>query len=105
MARDFAKSFYQSKEWEKCRAAYIASRRAIDGGLCERCGARPGVIIHHRIHLTPQNISDPDISLSHVNLQYVCHACHDEIHGNSARLPGGMVKYRFGPDGQPVPVG
>lgn len=34
MARDFAKSFYNSKEWIKCREAFKQSKF----GVCERCG-------------------------------------------------------------------
>ena len=37
MAKEFAKGFYNSKQWKKCREAYIAHRKAIDGGMCETC--------------------------------------------------------------------
>ena len=55
MARDFAKAFYNSKEWQHCRDAYIEHVH----GLCERCH-RPGWIVHHKCYLTPANIEDPD---------------------------------------------
>ena len=55
MAREFAKAFYKSKEWLKVRAAYIAKRKSIDGGLCESCHEKPGYIVHHKIELTPEN--------------------------------------------------
>jgi len=71
MARDFAKSFYESKEWRKCRAAYIKYAN----GLCERCG-EAGNVVHHKIHLTPQNINDPNITLNFDNLKLVCQDCH-----------------------------
>ena len=35
MAREFAKKFYNSKAWRKCRATYIEHRVAVDGGMCE----------------------------------------------------------------------
>lgn len=35
MAREFAKKFYNSKAWRKCRTTYIEHRVAIDGGMCE----------------------------------------------------------------------
>lgn len=52
----------------------------IDGGLCERCKIRVGYIVHHKKKLTPTNIKDPDITLNHCNLEYVCKLCHDEEH-------------------------
>lgn len=78
--RDFAKSFYTSYAWEQTRKAYAKKAR----GLCEVCAAKglivPGEIVHHKIHLSPQNINDPNITLSFDNLQLVCRACHAEIH-------------------------
>lgn len=80
MAQDFAKQFYRSQAWEKCREGFIKYRH----GLCERCLARgiykPGVIVHHKIHLTPDNISDPTITLSFDNLQLLCRDCHALVH-------------------------
>ena len=49
MARDFSRSFYNSKVWKKCRQSYIDS--TIDK-LCERCG-EPGEEVHHIIYLSP----------------------------------------------------
>lgn len=52
----WAESFYKSRAWRECRDAYAASV----GGLCELCLARglhtAGVIVHHKVHLTPDNI-------------------------------------------------
>ena len=52
----WAESFYKSKEWKTCRAAYAKSK----GNLCELCLKRgyivPGVIVHHKVHLTPEHI-------------------------------------------------
>jgi len=84
--KDYAKRFYKSKEWQKCRAAYIASV----GGLCERCRNRgiikPGYIVHHREYIDPENISDPNILLSFRNLEYLCMDCHNREHfGNRKR--------------------
>ena len=70
MAKEFARSFYSSQKWKKCREAYIAKRRAIDGGLCETCRERPGYIVHHKIELTPENINDANITLGINNLKY-----------------------------------
>ena len=80
MAQDFAKQFYRSQAWEKCREGFIKYRH----GLCERCLARgiykPGVIVHHKVHLTPDNITDPTITLSFDNLQLLCRDCHAITH-------------------------
>ena len=54
---------------ESCRAAYIAERVAIDGGLCETCGLVPGQIVHHTVWLTEDNVNDPDIALNHALLR------------------------------------
>lgn len=102
MAREFAKAFYQSKEWQKCRKAYIAHRKSVDGGMCETCHEVPGYIVHHKIHLSPENINDPDISLGFGNLKYDCQACHNAEHG-AADIQG-LVQYSFDNQGNPVPL-
>lgn len=80
MAKDFSKQFYKSKVWEETRIAYSKSV----GNLCERCLARgeyvPGKIVHHKVHLTPNNISNPSFSLDWSNLELVCKECHDLEH-------------------------
>ena len=99
----YARAFYKSRAWERCRASYIANRRGIDGGLCEVCHREPGYIVHHRMAITPENINDPDITLCWDNLQYVCKACHDKIHHYCGRAKGGC-RYVFDEDGNPVPM-
>jgi hypothetical protein len=95
MARDFAKPFYNSAAWRKCRAAFIKERVRIDGGVCQRCGQELGYIVHHKIWLTPENINDPEITLNQSNLEYVGLVCHNKIEeGEEA------PRYRFTPDGQ-----
>lgn len=78
--KDFAKAFYKSQAWKRTREAYARSK----SGLCEICLAAglyvPGEIVHHKIHLTPENINDYSISLSWDNLQLVCRECHAAIH-------------------------
>ena len=78
--KPWAEKFYKSKAWKKTRKAYYISKY----GLCERCG-RPGDIVHHKIHLNPSNINDPNITLNFDNLELVCQDCHNKEH--SARLP------------------
>lgn len=98
MAREFARAFYSSKQWLKCRAAYIANRKAIDGGMCETCHEVPGHIVHHTVWLTPENINDPDIALSHDLFRYDCLVCH-----NKEGVDEEPARYVFGPDGQVLP--
>ena len=61
MSRAFAREFYDSVAWKNTRRAYASAA----GGLCERClrAGRyvPGEIVHHKIHLTPDNIQDPGV--------------------------------------------
>lgn len=84
MAKEWARGFYNSEAWARCREAYIASVN----GLCERClkegRIRPGKIVHHTVYLTPRNINDPNVSLNFSNLEYVCQECHNKEHTGSA---------------------
>lgn len=75
MAKDYAQAFYKSAAWKKCRTSYITSVY----GMCERC-ERPGHIVHHKTYITPDNITDPDITLNHDNLEYLCQDCHNREH-------------------------
>jgi 5-methylcytosine-specific restriction endonuclease McrA len=76
--KPFAKKFYKSSAWRKCRDAYFVSQH----GLCERCGG-PGKIVHHKEYLTPDNINDPVISLNHEMLELHCQDCHNKEHHGS----------------------
>lgn len=82
MAKPFAEAFYKSQAWKRCRRAYIAKRRLTDGGLCEVCHERLGYIVHHKVMLTQENITDPEIALNHDLLSYECKDCHDEHEGH-----------------------
>lgn len=77
MAREFAKDFYQSKEWQAVRTTVIANAY----GICQRCKNKPGKIVHHIIHLTERNINNPSITLGLNNLMYLCKDCHEIVHG------------------------
>lgn len=78
--KDYAKAFYKSAAWKQTSAAYKKSV----GGLCERCRTKglivPGVIVHHKIYITPDNINDPSVTLDWHNLECVCRNCHAEEH-------------------------
>lgn len=85
MATGIRAKFYHSKTWEKTAKAY---KKAI-GGLCERCYEKgiiePGVIVHHKIYLTNENLNNPDISLSFDNLELLCRQCHADEHTTQTR--------------------
>lgn len=99
MAKEFAKGFYNSKAWERCRDSYIAQRVAIDGGLCETCHEAVGYIVHHKEPLTPQNINDPTIALNHELLEYDCKDCHDRKEGHGVGSKMEMVVCVFDNEG------
>lgn len=96
MAKEYAKRFYHSSAWIKTSKAYAASRLYI----CEICG-RPAkqYVVHHKKHLTPENINDPNIALNWNNLQLLCAECHNQIH--KTKRSRTVV---FGDDGQPVAI-
>ena len=72
--------FYTTKAWRRCREAVLAEH----GGLCELCLSKgliePAVHVHHKVHLTPENINDPRITLDASNLMALCEECHAEQH-------------------------
>lgn len=94
MAQDFARAFYHSAAWLKCRDAYIRSVY----GLCERCG-ESGLIVHHRELLTPVNINDPSVTLNWELLELLCQQCHNKEHGNGEPVAEGL---RFDDEGNLV---
>lgn len=85
MAQDYAKAFYHSKEWRKCQAAFMQSKNY----TCERCG-QLALIAHHKIHISPANINDPNITLNWDNLQALCLDCHNAEHGNGSACIEGV---------------
>lgn len=90
MAKNFAKDFYRSSAWGKCRTSFIMYK----GGLCERCLKegiiKPGDIVHHKKYLTPENINDPTVTLSFDNLELLCQDCHNNEHHGTEAVAEGM---------------
>ena len=103
MAKDWEKSFLHSRLWLTCRAGYIQERIRIDGGICEVCRINLGYIVHHKIHLTPENILDPDVALNWANLSYECKRCHDQHDGHGVGHHTSLVCI-FDDDGNPVAI-
>lgn len=92
--QEFAKKFYKSQAWKTTRAAVFSARK----GLCEMClkDGRyvPAEIVHHRVPLAPDNIMNPDITLSWDNLQLLCRECHARVHDEKKQ------RYRFDSNGR-----
>lgn len=105
MAHDYAKGFYNSRQWKQCRTAFIAYRRSIDGGICQICHERLGEIVHHRIMLTPDNVTDPSVTLSFANLQLVCWQCHNALPGHAwGHAEQTVRRMIFDESGQPIGI-
>ena len=85
MARDFAKKFYNSKQWKKCREAFKESKN----GLCERCLDNGKYVVgdevHHKVYLTPDNINNADITLNWDRLELLCATCHSIEHNRKEK--------------------
>lgn len=75
MAREFAKAFYNSKEWQAVRS-FVLMR---DKYLCVKCGC-PAEEVHHINHLNESNIYDREVNLNPANLVSLCRNCHFEQH-------------------------
>lgn len=76
----FAAAFYNSTAWRSARSNYMKKA----GGLCERCLKKglitPAEIVHHKVRLTPENITDTKITLAFDNLEALCRQCHEDEH-------------------------
>lgn len=85
MAKDWARAFYHSPAWKRCRRLFLGSKH----WLCERCGG-PAKVAHHKTYLTPDNIDDPKVTLSWSNLEALCEDCHNKEHHTTvtATRPG-----------------
>ena len=87
MAKEYAKRFYDSKEWAQVRAFVLGRDRYI----CQVCG-RPAQEVHHKKHINEANIWDTSITLNPDNLVSLCRDCHCNQHhkdrGNGNRKHG-----------------
>ena len=86
------KQFYHSRAWRQLSKAFLQSKNYV----CERCG-NPAQIAHHKQHITPRNLTDPEITLNPANLEALCLNCHNAEHFRlgEAIAPG----LAFSPDG------
>ena len=103
MAREVSKAFYHSKQWQQVRE-YVLMR---DSYLCRICG-QPAEEVHHKIHLTPENLYDPRVNLNPDNLISLCRECHfkehvaDKIRGKNQKSRNFTDSYEFDETGQLV---
>ncbi len=97
MAKDFAKSFYNSQSWVNVRNSFFIEKY----GICERCGG-PGEIVHHKIYITPHNIHDPNITLNKKNLELLCRTCHNLEHEGTSSTRQGIA---FNANGDVIKTG
>lgn len=85
--------FYKSKRWKDTRESFMSYRNH----LCENCLAKgryvPAEIVHHKEHVTPENVNNPEITLSWDNLQALCRKCHAEQHDEMYNREG--LRYEF----------
>ena len=112
MAKEFSYQFYRTDAWLKCRDAVL--RR--DRYLCVECLKRgiltPAWTVHHIVHLTPDNINDPNVTLDPKNLESVCIQCHADIHAedkargldrvNAAKHSARRTRYKVAENGDVV---
>lgn len=72
-------------------------------GMCERCFSvgrlEPAKVVHHKEHLTPDNVGDPSVAVSYDNLQRLCQDCHAEVHAGRQQ-----ARVTFDESGMPVPA-
>ncbi|MCR4657316.1 MAG: HNH endonuclease [Lachnospiraceae bacterium] len=86
MAKDWAKSFYNSTEWKRMRKS-ILSR---DKYRCQSKGCFSSAEeVHHIIELNESNIKDKNVSLNPKNLISLCSDCHKRITKEQKRIERG----------------
>jgi hypothetical protein len=91
------KSFYASEAWINLRLQLINER----GNKCERCGKiilrSKDLIGHHKTELTPENVSDYEISLNPENIEIICFDCHNKEHKRFGHQGERNVYLVYGP--------
>ena len=93
--KEYAKQFYKSKAWQRCRESYLKKV----GYLCERCLKKglyvPAEIVHHKVYLDESNILDESFTLNFANLEALCRDCHAEEHDDQIRKAKGLSDKRY----------
>lgn len=103
VAKEFSKNIYNSQRWRKVARAYAESQHYV----CERChnrsfirnGKLPRFIVHHKRHLSPENVRDDNTVYGWSNLELLCIYCHNTVHGVSLDR-----ECLFDDDGNPIGI-
>lgn len=68
------------------REIEVPSSSVIGPGLCERCfvlgRTELAKLVHHKRHVTPENVNDPKVTLAYDNMQRLCQDCHAYVHSD-----------------------
>ena len=66
---------------------YIEYKKKVK--FCERCMRNgelvAGEIVHHKIHLSPENYKDVNVALNEANLELLCRKCHALEHSKGGK--------------------
>ena len=102
MAKEWAKSFYNSNAWKQTRE--IALKR--DRYRCQSPGCRrTAEEVHHIVELTEKNVNDIRISLNLNNLTSLCSDCHKRITKKMKSKDYGILEdIIFDENGYPMPA-
>lgn len=98
MSEAWAKAFYNTTKWKRVRKLCLIR----DNYLC-KCGEAANEV-HHKIHLTPQNVSDSLISLNLDNLISLCTSCHNSMHERFSECTGCIDGLVFDEDGNLISI-
>ena len=81
--RSIDPAFYKSQAWKNTQRDYMK----LANGICERCKAKgiikPAYFVHHKTHLTADNVKIAAIAYGFNNLEALCFDCHNAEHFNN----------------------
>lgn len=102
MAKEWAKSFYNSKAWKDTREIVLKRDRY----RCQSPGCRrTAEEVHHIKELTEKNVYDIRISLNLNNLTSLCSNCHKRITKQmKSKTSVILEEIIFDENGYPIPA-
>ncbi|MFG6315963.1 HNH endonuclease signature motif containing protein [Bacillus velezensis] len=80
-----SRSFYKSKEWQRCRQFVL--RR--DNYLCQDCLKNKRITQADTVHHIDELKDHPEKALDESNLISLCFSCHNKRHPEKGRRSGG----------------
>lgn len=107
--REELKKFYDRKAWRVARENALMR----DKYLCVLClnkhKVTPAEVVHHKKHLSLENMDDPNIAYNLENLISLCSNCHTEVHQGEhgkgrMNLEEHPYNYTFDANGMLVPM-